>query len=282
MPNKTFNARVQMKRDTSANWTSNNPVLLQGEIIIVDTDAGEVRFKVGNGTSTYTQLPYTDEAIISRMLSLSGGTMTGNINMNGNVVTGLGAPVNATDAVRQQDLEVLSDEIDGIIAGTSPITLPIATDVRVGGVKIGDNVDVAEDGTISVDLSGYATDSEVSSQITSAQLALIGTGSATATTIKGAVDEAQNYADSAVESGLNTLNVDDAPVGTQFVTAVSQIDGMINVTRRVLSAVDIPNIQMSQVTGLTEALGGAGGVDIVVQSAQPSGQSSGDFWYQVV
>lgn len=282
MPNKTFNARVQMKRDTSANWTSNNPVLLQGEIIIVDTDAGEVRFKVGNGTSTYTQLPYTDEAIISKMLSLSGGTMTGNINMNGNVVTGLGAPVNATDAVRQQDLEVLSDEIDGIIAGTSPITLPIATDVRVGGVKIGDNVDVAEDGTISVDLSGYATDSEVSSQITNAQLALIGAGSATATTIKGAVDEAQNYADSAVESGLNTLNVDDAPVGTQFVTAVSQIDGMISVTRRVLSAVDIPNIQMSQVTGLTEALGGAGGVDIVVQSAQPSGQSSGDFWYQVV
>ena len=205
MPNKTFNARVQMKRDTSANWTSNNPVLLQGEIIIVDTDAGEVRFKVGNGTSTYTQLPYTDEAIISRMLSLSGGTMTGNINMNGNVVTGLGAPVNATDAVRQQDLEVLSDEIDGIIAGTSPITLPIATDVRVGGVKIGDNVDVAEDGTISVDLSGYATDSEVSSQITSAQLALIGTGSATATTIKGAVDEAQNYADSAVESGECSL-----------------------------------------------------------------------------
>ena len=131
-------------------------------------------------------------------------------------------------------------------------------------------------------MSGYATDSEVSSQITNAQLALIGAGSATATTIKGAVDEAQNYADSAVESGLNTLNVDDAPVGTQFVTAVSQIDGMISVTRRVLSAVDIPNIQMSQVTGLTEALGGAGGVDIVVQSAQPSGQSSGDFWYQVV
>lgn len=151
MPNKTFNARVQMKRDTSANWTSNNPVLLNGEIIIVDTDAGEVRFKVGNGTSTYTQLPYTDEAIISKMLSLSGGTMTGNINMDGNVVTGLGAPVNPTDAVRQQDLEVLSDEIDGIIAGTSPITLPIASDVRLGGVKVGEGVEITEDGTISVD-----------------------------------------------------------------------------------------------------------------------------------
>ena len=280
MPNKTFNARVQMKRDTSANWTSNNPVLLYGEIIIVDTDAGEVRFKVGNGTSTYTQLPYTDEAIIGKMLSLSGGTMTGNINMDGNVVTGLGAPVNPTDAVRQQDLEVLSDEIDGIIAGTSPITLPIASDVRVGGVKIGDNVDVAEDGTISVDLSGYATDGEVTSQITSAQLALIGTGSATATTIKGAVAESNTYTDTAVESSINALDHEDAPVGTQFVTSVSQTDGVISVTRRVLSSVDIPNINMSQVTGLTDALAGAGGVKIVVQSSQPSGQASGDFWYQ--
>lgn len=280
MPNKTFNARVQMKRDTSANWTSNNPVLLYGEIIIVDTDAGEVRFKVGNGTSTYTQLPYTDEAIISKMLSLSGGTMTGNINMNGNVVTGLGAPVNATDAVRQQDLEVLSDEIDGIIAGTSPITLPIATDVRVGGVKIGDNVDVAEDGTISVDLSGYATDGEVTSQITNAQLSLIGTGSATATTIKGAVAESNTYTDTAVENSINALDHEDAPVGTQFVTSVSQTDGVISVTRRVLSSVDIPNITMSQVTGLTDALAGAGGVKIAVQSSQPSGQASGDFWYQ--
>ena len=282
MPNKTFNARVQMKRDTSANWTSNNPVLLQGEIIIVDTDAGEVRFKVGNGTSTYTQLPYTDEAIISKMLSLSGGTMTGNINMNGNVVTGLGAPVNPTDAVRQQDLEVLSDEIDGIIAGTSPITLPIATDVHVGGVKIGDNVDVAEDGTISVDLSGYATDSEVTSQITNAQLSLIGSGSASATTIKGAVAESNTYTDTAVENSINALDHEDAPVGTQFVTAVSQTDGVISVTRRVLSSVDIPNINMSQVTGLTDALADAGGVKIVVQSSQPSGLTSGDFWYQTI
>lgn len=58
-----LNTRVKWKRDTSANWTANNPVLLDGEIIIVDTNAGETRFKVGNGTSTYTQLPFQDEYI---------------------------------------------------------------------------------------------------------------------------------------------------------------------------------------------------------------------------
>ena len=64
MATKTFNARVRNKRDTSANWTANNPVLLNGEIIIVDTAAGDVRYKVGDGSKRYSQLPFTDEAII--------------------------------------------------------------------------------------------------------------------------------------------------------------------------------------------------------------------------
>ena len=63
MATKTFNARVQNKRDTSANWTSNDPVLLNGEIIIVDTASGEVRYKVGDGVKKYSQLTFTDEAI---------------------------------------------------------------------------------------------------------------------------------------------------------------------------------------------------------------------------
>ena len=152
MATKTFNARIANKRDTSANWTSNNPVLLNGEVIIVDTEAGQVRYKVGNGTSTYTQLPFTDESLITNIngkLSLSGGTMTGNINMGGHKLTGLGAPVNSNDAVRQADLKVVSDEVDGIIAGTTGITLAPATTTKIGGVIVGDGIEVEADGTIS-------------------------------------------------------------------------------------------------------------------------------------
>lgn len=63
MAQRKFDARIQWKRDTSANWTAQNPVLLNGELIIVDTDSGETRFKIGDGTKTYTQLPFEDEAI---------------------------------------------------------------------------------------------------------------------------------------------------------------------------------------------------------------------------
>lgn len=58
---KTFKTRIKQRRDTSANWESKNPVLLNGEVVIVDTANGETRTKTGNGTKTYTQLPFDDE-----------------------------------------------------------------------------------------------------------------------------------------------------------------------------------------------------------------------------
>lgn len=60
---QNLNVRIALKRDTSANWTTANPVLLNGEIILVDTADGQLRAKVGNGVKTYTQLPFTDEAL---------------------------------------------------------------------------------------------------------------------------------------------------------------------------------------------------------------------------
>lgn len=56
-------SRVKFKRDTSSNWTQYNPILLNGEIILVDTDNGELRAKIGDGEKRYTQLPFTDEVI---------------------------------------------------------------------------------------------------------------------------------------------------------------------------------------------------------------------------
>ena len=64
MANKIFNTRIKNKRDTEANWTSKNPVLLNGEIIVVDTASGETRFKVGDGTKKYSQLPFQDAATL--------------------------------------------------------------------------------------------------------------------------------------------------------------------------------------------------------------------------
>lgn len=83
-------------------------------------------------------------------LPLNGGTMSGDIAMGGHKITNLGAPTNANDAVRQADLKVVSDEVDGIIAGTTGITLAPATTTKIGGVIVGDGIEVEANGTISV------------------------------------------------------------------------------------------------------------------------------------
>lgn len=48
-------ARLRLRRDTAANWTASNPVLLNGEVGI-ETDTRN--FKVGNGVSAWSALSY--------------------------------------------------------------------------------------------------------------------------------------------------------------------------------------------------------------------------------
>jgi hypothetical protein len=48
---------IQLRRDTSANWVSVNPVLAQGEVG-VETDTGNA--KIGNGTTYWNSLAYWD------------------------------------------------------------------------------------------------------------------------------------------------------------------------------------------------------------------------------
>lgn len=56
----TLNVRVQQKRDTEANFTSQNPVLLLNEVVYVDMTAGGVQIKIGDGTSHFNDLPYIE------------------------------------------------------------------------------------------------------------------------------------------------------------------------------------------------------------------------------
>lgn len=47
--------KIQLRRDTATNWTTNNPTPASGEPCF-ETDTG--KFKIGDGTTTYNNLPY--------------------------------------------------------------------------------------------------------------------------------------------------------------------------------------------------------------------------------
>ena len=55
----TLNTRIVLRNDSTANWlASESTVLKRGEVGIEFLDNGNVKMKVGNGTSTWAELPY--------------------------------------------------------------------------------------------------------------------------------------------------------------------------------------------------------------------------------
>ena len=55
--------RIIIRRDTTQNWTTINPALLQGEVgvEIDNTGNGYNRMKVGDGFLSWNELPYVDD-----------------------------------------------------------------------------------------------------------------------------------------------------------------------------------------------------------------------------
>ena len=127
------------------------------------------------------------------------------------------------------------------------------TDVAVHGLQDAAYATVA---SLNTTAQGYAT---------AVQTALEGTSAddSDAATIAGAkkyADEkagaAKTGAEATAKGYVDALTLADAPVAKQVVTAVTQTNGQIAVTRRALVADDIPEIGMSKVSGLSDALAG--------------------------
>lgn len=71
MANKEIkNVRIKIRRDTESNYATSF-VPLYGEICLVDTENG-LRFKVGDGSTTFNLLPFVDEDNLNKFSILQG------------------------------------------------------------------------------------------------------------------------------------------------------------------------------------------------------------------
>jgi hypothetical protein len=79
-------SRLQQRRDTAANWTSNNPTLAAGEIGL---ESDTSKFKIGNGSTAWTSLSYANGITASSTDTLTNKTLTApQINLTLNAQTG--------------------------------------------------------------------------------------------------------------------------------------------------------------------------------------------------
>ena len=223
MATKTLDVRTQISRDTSANWTKYDPVLLDGEIIIVDTAEGEVRYKVGNGTKKYSQLPFDDEAVKALISAKSDDSAvvhkTGNETVAGDKTfsgktalnSGFTSKSNGNAVLNVGGIATDTDYIDMYVSGGSNAKRPLVLQNNSSG-----------SGTVGI---GTATPSE--------KLEVV--GHVKATKVKGDGSDLTNvpYPVTSVAGKTGAVTLAASDVGAQpkiTVTGILQGDGNGNIT----------------------------------------------------
>jgi hypothetical protein len=80
-------SKIQIRRDTAANWTASNPVLAIGEPGL-EIDTGSIKY--GNGVTAWNSLPYSSSPL---------SALTTNIVPAANTSVNLGSPTNRFEEI---------------------------------------------------------------------------------------------------------------------------------------------------------------------------------------
>jgi hypothetical protein len=139
--------KVQVRRDTAANWTTANATLASGEIGF-ETDT--LKFKIGNGSTAWTSLKYsTDVSLLNG--TITSATFAGLISDetgSGNVVFSTSPALTTPNigAATGTSLNVSGQLISTQTTGTAPFTVSSTTQVA--------NLNVATSGSVNATVTG--------------------------------------------------------------------------------------------------------------------------------
>ena len=143
--------RIQLRRDTAANWVSSNPVLRQGEIGI-ETDT--LQMKLGNGTSTWTQITSYMNLVPDGNLTIGDYVTVNDIGASNGVV----ALDNSKNAVIPGSSIIVEGTTDNSFETTLTVTDPtsdrtITFPNATGTVALAENVAALSGATFTGNIS---------------------------------------------------------------------------------------------------------------------------------
>lgn len=284
MAEKILNTRIQLKYASLSDWNNSTLVLKPGEIAIATVPTGDtsgasrslpaVLAKVGDGEHTFSQLPWM-QAVSSDIYSWAKSE--NKPSYTADEIEGLaayiGGKVQDTNTTYQlikvsdYSYKLQSKELGATTwSDVSTLTIPNKTaDIEalqalVGSTAVSTQIsnaiaalDVEEVAAGTGEVIGAI--SEVDGKVVATTKALTKADIPTIdqSQVDGLAAALQANAD-AITSAINGLDVADAAVANQFVSAVSEENGKITVSRRALTADDIPALTQSKITGLTDAL----------------------------
>lgn len=131
--------QIQLRRDTAADWTSNNPTLAAGELGY-ETDT--TKFKVGDGTTAWTGLAYNTSA--------GGATIN---NQAENRLTTIGSTTTELDG----EANLTFDGSTLTLTGTAALDGVTITDNSISTNRSNDSLQITANGTGRIDVSANGT-----------------------------------------------------------------------------------------------------------------------------
>jgi hypothetical protein len=132
--------KIQLRRDTAANWTSTNPTLAAGEI---GFDTTNNKFKIGDGSTAWSSLLYqTDASLLSGAASLTTLTTSGNVTVGGDLtVNGTTTSINSsTIQVDDKNIELASVAAVTGRTGTLTTSSTTVTGTNTAGLLAGQTI----------------------------------------------------------------------------------------------------------------------------------------------
>ncbi len=149
-------ARLQNRRDTAANWTSNDPTLAQGELGL-ETDT--MKWKMGDGATAWTSLTYAYAAGVTGATGPTGPTgptgATGDTGPTGPTgATGAGG-VEAVNAQTGTTYTFVLSDVDDLVtannAAAQTYTIPLNSSVAY---PVGSLINLIQIGAGQVTVAG--------------------------------------------------------------------------------------------------------------------------------
>lgn len=160
MSEKTLNTRIIHKHDVESNWSkAGNFIPKQGEIIVYDIDSTHnyERFKIGDGKTLVSALPFADNAVKSDITAHNNSetahsdirtsiseleTLVGDESVSKQINAAI---ADKADSVHTHSEYVNQKAFSNVVVGSTTIAADTATDTLT--VVAGDNITITPDAT---------------------------------------------------------------------------------------------------------------------------------------
>jgi len=241
--------RIQLRRDTAANWVSSNPVLRQGEIGI-ETDT--LKMKLGNGSSTWTQITAYMNIVPDGNLTIGDYVLVTDIG----AVDGVVGLDNSKNALIPGSSIIVEGSTDNSFETTLTVINPTADRTITfknadGTVAFTSDIPSSTDSLSEGSTNKYFTDERAQDAVATALAA------GTHTNISVSYNDAGNAISLTGAQTYNDENAQDA-IGNNLGTGLSYNDttGAISVDTSTIQArvANVTDTEIGYLDGVTSAI----------------------------